>query len=137
MDTKMNNENTIYKRIYNELREKKIEKIRYSDFYELLENYRLDGNGKLFKIADEMREELLEFGMLEKHAKELEHWIKRIKYYRLTLHDKGLIEKKMKELGMIKYVHPGWIYIINDTDLTYSLNNHQQIPIPVSKHENV
>lgn len=97
-------ESTIYQKIYERLLDKKIDRIRYSDFYDMVADMHLTSNG----LADSLEQELLNMGWLESQVKEI---TRRIRYPRFTLYDIGLIEKRMKEKGMITYRHPGWLII--------------------------
>lgn len=97
-------ESTIYQKIYERLLEKKVDRIRYSEFYDMVADLHLTSNG----LADSIEQELLNMGLLEKDIREI---TRRIKYPRFSLHDIGYIEKRMKEKGMIRYQHPGWLII--------------------------
>ncbi len=99
-------ESTIYERVYKILKEKKVDRIRYAEFYDMMSNFRIKSNG----LTEEMEEKLFNLGMLEKDVRGI---LKNIKYYRLTLYDIGLVEKRMKEKGMIRYKPPGWIIILD------------------------
>lgn len=103
-------ESSIYDKVYNILKEKHCERIRYIEFYDILANLRLKTNG----LSSEIESQLLDLGLLEKDVREI---VKKIKYYRLTLYDAGIIEKRMKEKGMILYKPPGWIIILKQGDV--------------------
>jgi uridine kinase len=109
MDKTINqiDESTIYQKIYERLLEKKLDRIRYSDFYDMVADMHLTSNG----LAESLEQELLNMGMLEKQILEI---TRKIRYPRFTLYDIGTIEKRMKEKGMIRYQHPGWLIILKN-----------------------
>lgn len=102
-------ESSIYEKVYQMLKDKHIDRIRYVDFYDMMANFRIKSNG----LIVDLEQQLFNLGMLEKDVHVI---IKKVKYYRLTLYDVGLIEKRMKEKGMIRYKNPGWLIIL-DKDL--------------------
>lgn len=97
-------ESTIYERIYGILRKRGQDRIKPYEFYELIRNMRVEGNG----VMGRLREELLAIGMIDHQIEQVMH---QIIYARFTSADSREIEKEMIKRGMIERAGPWQIVI--------------------------
>jgi len=90
-----NNGTSVYKKVYDELVEQDISKIRPFELYYLIQNMKVNTE----EIKEEIREVLMEYGLTEN---QIDRVSRNLCYkLRFTLADAKHIEKHMKKEGLI------------------------------------